>query len=367
MNPIVFRRKPFAAFTALAALTVFGGVAPITLTPTPVYAQAEEGIERAERSQLLSLRLPKGTLRSTDSDNLEKFSAALQTAAETNHGSIGKVEVLVWAKDDAGNAKKEMPKRLKEAGYSYVATESFDSEAGKVTPIASTLKNTKNGLLGMWIETSEGITLLCWGQFKAGAGNSESSAEPEEEPVSTETETTETETTETSAPARREILPDAPSTPVKPSKPAASRPVVGGKVPADMLGSWSWTTISGVNYRNTTTGQLASPSGMSAKFTFLPNGRYKFFFYVSQRTYNLVTQSTTNAEGTVEFRNDGTFIVRPTRGHYNGNTGSRIIDRPMTAEERKPVTWYWEWRVEDGKRHLYIGPSKGSMSRFKSG
>lgn len=363
MNPIGFRRKTFTAFTALTALTVFGVVAPITLTPTPIYAQAADGIERAERSQLVSLRLPKGTLRTTDKDNLEKFAAALQTAAETNHGSIGKIEVLVWTKEDSGNAKKEMPKLLKAAGYSYVTTASFDSEAGKVTPVASTLKNEKDGLVGMWIDTAEGISLLCWAEFKSGSG--ESSAEPGEETTTTETEATEAESPKSEAPAEREILPTALS--AKPAQPVAAKPVVGGKVPADMLGSWSWTTISSVNYQNTTTGQLASPSGMSAKFTFLPNGRYKFFFYVTQRTYSLVTQATTNAEGTVEFRNDGTFILRPTSGHYNGNTGSRIIDRPMTAAERKPTTYYWEWRTEDGKRNLYMGPTKSSMSRFKNG
>ena len=139
----------------------------------------------------------------------------------------------------------------------------------------------------------------------------------------------------------------------------------GSKTPADLLGSWSWTTISGVNYKDTTTGQLSAPSGMSAKFTFTRDGRYKFFFYVRQQTYSLVTESTTNAEGTVTFGDDGTFTVRPTRGHYKGHTGSRIIDRPMTEAERKPVVWYWEWRTEDGKRKLYIGPGKNSMSLFK--
>ena len=137
-----------------------------------------------------------------------------------------------------------------------------------------------------------------------------------------------------------------------------------GKIPADLLGSWSWTTISSVNYKDTTTGQLSAPSGMSAKFTFTKDGRYKFFFYVRQQTYSLVTESTTNAEGTVTF-GDGTFTVRPAKGHYKGHTGSRIIDRPMTEAERKPVVWYWEWRTEDGKRKLYIGPGKSSMSLFK--
>ena len=156
------------------------------------------------------------------------------------------------------------------------------------------------------------------------------------------------------------------------SLPATTAPVAkaaaansGSRTPADLVGSWSWTTISGVNYKDTTTGQFSAPSGMSAKFTFTKDGRYKFFFYVRQQTYSLVSESTTNAEGKVTFGDDGTFTVRPSKGHYKGHTGSRVIDRPMTETERKPVGWYWEWRTEDGKRKLYIGPGKSSMSLFK--
>jgi hypothetical protein len=38
-----------------------------------------------------------------------------------------------------------------------------------------------------------------------------------------------------------------------------------------------------------------------------------------------------------------------TKGHYKGSTGIRIIDRPMTEAERKPMNFYWEWRT-DNKR-----------------
>ena len=139
-----------------------------------------------------------------------------------------------------------------------------------------------------------------------------------------------------------------------------------GTVPAELVGgTWSWTTISSVNYQDTVTRQLAAPSGMSAHFTFLPGRRYKYFFYVRQRTYSLVTESTSTHEGTVTFNGDGTFTLRPVKGHYKGSTGSRIIDRPMTEAERKPMNFVYEWRTEDNKRQLYMGPSKSSLSRFK--
>jgi hypothetical protein len=136
-------------------------------------------------------------------------------------------------------------------------------------------------------------------------------------------------------------------------------------VRADLLGNWMWTTISSVNYRDTMTNQLLEPSGMAVRMSFGKDGRYTFFFYIRQRTYNLVTAATTTHEGTVTFNDDNTFILRPVRGHYKGSTGSRIIDRDMTEEERKPTVYHWEWRTEDGKRKLYMGPGAAGMSLFK--
>lgn len=140
-----------------------------------------------------------------------------------------------------------------------------------------------------------------------------------------------------------------------------------GRVPADLVGTWSWTTIGSVGYVDTTTHQLAAPSGMSARFTFTADGRYQMFFYVRQQTYGLVSESTTTTEGKVTFADDGSFTMVPRKGHYRGHTGSRPIDRPMTAAERKPVTYRWQWRDGDAGRELYLGPSETSLSRFTPG
>ena len=80
----------------------------------------------------------------------------------------------------------------------------------------------------------------------------------------------------------------------------------------------------------------------------------------------MVTEAATTEEGTATFNPDGTFTMKPTKGHYKGSTGSRIIDRDMTAAERKPQTYRYEWREGDGgKKQLYIGPSATSLSLFK--
>jgi hypothetical protein len=134
--------------------------------------------------------------------------------------------------------------------------------------------------------------------------------------------------------------------------------------PAELVGSWSWTKIGSVGYVDTNTHQLAAPSGMSARFTFTADGRYTMFFYVRQQTYGMVTESTTTHEGTVVFADDGSFTMKPKKGHYRGHTGARVIDRAMTAAERKPLTYRWQWRDDDDGRHLYLGPSADALSRF---
>jgi hypothetical protein len=171
----------------------------------------------------------------------------------------------------------------------------------------------------------------------------------------------------------------APSTPIGPShsmpilpdRPTAPRTSTGsGKAiptPSALIGGeWKWTSISRVGYRDQY-GRLAAPGGMSARYTFLPGGRYKFFFYTRQMTYGFMSESTTTAEGTVTFYDNGTFLVKPAKGYYRGQNGSRDIDRPMSASERKPTLWYWEWRTEGGKKKLYIGPDPSSMSHFTRG
>jgi hypothetical protein len=58
-------------------------------------------------------------------------------------------------------------------------------------------------------------------------------------------------------------------------------------------------------------------------------------------------------EGAVSFGDNGAFTLRPIRGHYKGNTGSRPLDRPMTQAERKPMNFVYDRRTEGDKRHPY--------------
>jgi pyruvate/2-oxoglutarate dehydrogenase complex dihydrolipoamide acyltransferase (E2) component len=150
----------------LLLLTTLTGVGGAALAPAPVLAaQDEEGVERAVTSSLAPITLPDGARRSTVRRDLAKFEAALQKTAETNHGRMARIEVLIWPPDSGFTPFNQLPDRLKEAGYNYVSRPAFDAEPGRVTPVAAVRKGEKDGLLGMWIENG-GYLLLAWGLYR---------------------------------------------------------------------------------------------------------------------------------------------------------------------------------------------------------
>jgi len=341
----------FALLLGGATLTT-GAAKAAPVAPAPaaprVSLAVEDGVEKATRSKIAPVALPADAHRSTAADDIAKFEDALQKIATAAGGRIGQVEVLIW-QNASEKPMKALTATLKEAGYGYASESPMKSDGSTVTPFGAVRADKKGGLLGLWVEDG-GYLLLAWGTFTGNgtAGSSDGGESTAAAPAPT---------------GREEVLPAG-----EPEAEPRQAATPAGKVPADMLGAWSWTTISSVGYQNQTTGQLAEPSGMSTRFDFTKDGRYKFMFYVRQRTYNLVTESTTTSEGTVKFNGDGTFTLYPEKGHYKGHTGSKPLDRPMTAAERKPSHYAYEWRTEDGKRSLYVSPGKersANMSRFK--
>ena len=153
-----------AAYPMMAALT-FAAAVPCVVAPAPVWAAPEDEVEVAGASRLAPIVLPNDAHRSTSAPELAKFEAALRKTAETNHGKIGKVEVLIWKGRRAKDAMKQLPERLKEAGYNCVTRPAFDAEPGRVTPLAAVRKDKKDDILGMWIQSGD-YALLVWGIYK---------------------------------------------------------------------------------------------------------------------------------------------------------------------------------------------------------
>jgi len=148
------------------AATLTMGAVPALATPMvlPRLALADEGAEPASRSKLISLRLPEGAYRSTAMDDIDALRQLLMATAQTNHGKIDTVEVLVWS--GAATPMNKLGARLKEAGYNYVTRTAFQAEPGKITPVAAVRKDKKNDVLGMWIETPNKMVMLVWGIYR---------------------------------------------------------------------------------------------------------------------------------------------------------------------------------------------------------
>jgi hypothetical protein len=267
-----------------------------------------------------------------------ELTTLLKTMAAEEGFALGQTEALLWGGSEHNDARNKtlqntLAQTLQKAAYNYQVVGDKDIKDGRATVFMAGKTGTGKAALGLFV-ARDNFFMVAWGWI------TRKNAAPQAE--------------------------DAKAAPVvaEPSagKGAASR----GGVPTELVGgTWSWTTITDRGHINTTTKQLTEASGMSARFTFLPGGRYKYFWYMRQRTYSLVTEATSTHEGAVTFNGDGTFTLHPAKGHYKGNTGSRIIDRPMTEDEKKPMNFVYEWRNEDGKRQLYMGPSKSSLSRFK--
>ena len=342
-------QRPFAAFVrvSLAALLLGGLTCPLPSRALPVASAVQQAdddeaeLTPVKKSGIAPIALPTDAMRYTGKEAIAPLTEILKQMAKQSDASIGEVEVIMWEGDTS--AKKALPGLCKEAGYTYTSRAATKMEGATLTPFTSNRKENREGLLGFWYQKEDNL-LLIWtvtspsGKKASKSDMAESASEAK--PASG-----------AKAAAGKESA--------KPASEAGN-----GKTPAELVGDWSWTTISAVGYTDPTTHRLMEPSGMSCRFTFSRDGRYKKVFYIRQRTYSFVTESTTTEEGTVTFR-DGSFTMHPEKGYYKGNTGSRIIDRPMTQEERKMTVFHLEWRNESGKRQLYLGPDAQSAKLFK--
>ncbi len=128
-------------------------------------------------------------------------------------------------------------------------------------------------------------------------------------------------------------------------------------VPASVLTNdstyWTISTLSGINYVNTTPGAwyntYKSGGGMIVKFKFSENNRFEFMLYVQVNTYGMETETWTHVEGNVVFTKDAKgqniFITNADKGTYRITKNGNITSRSIPAEELKnqqSATYLWE-------------------------
>ena len=141
-------------------------------------------------------------------------------------------------------------------------------------------------------------------------------------------------------------------------------------VPAELLTSdstyWTISTISGVNYVNTTPGYnygtVTSGGGMIVNFKFLPNGRYLFQLYVQSNMYSSRLESWTEIEGSVVFSKDANgqdiFSTKAEKGRYRMYRNGDIKIRDVSADELKnqhSTTYLWQkTKLKDDPNNIYL-------------
>ena len=129
---------------------------------------------------------------------------------------------------------------------------------------------------------------------------------------------------------------------------------------------WTISTLSGVNYINTTPGAYygtyKSGGGMIVQFKFKKGNRFEFQLYVQANTYGTDTEAWTQVEGTVEFTKDSKgqqiFITKAQKGTYRTTRNGISTSRPIPENELKgqhSCTYLWEKTIfQDDPKNIYL-------------
>jgi hypothetical protein len=137
-----------------------------------------------------------------------------------------------------------------------------------------------------------------------------------------------------------------------PSKPSHAAFIAN--VPRNLQGEWKATTVESQNEKEST------------RFEFRPDGHYSYAYSLRQQGYGMVraVEAITVEEGKVSFLKDGTFVMQPEKGRFQGNIGGGFVNRPMESRELGARTFHWEWRGAKGEQKLYLGPDARSAHSF---
>lgn len=165
-------------------------------------------------------------------------------------------------------------------------------------------------------------------------------------------------------PAREPTKAERPATSV--AEPAPVSPA-DAKLPADVVGSWSYGSVSPTTVHDVYTGKyLGSARSMGSFFEFAADGSFKQYTLISVNNHGWALMTWTEAYGTASFDPArGVVTLAVTNGKYKV-TDNRVTknnyDRDMTEAETRKHSSTRTFKVakgDDGKPRLEVGNGDG--------
>lgn len=137
-------------------------------------------------------------------------------------------------------------------------------------------------------------------------------------------------------------------------------------VPAEVQGRWLAGGAGATNYWDAN-GTFQGGSGNGQLLTIDAKGHYTRHQVMEVSSGYITSRVRTNSEGSVTVEGDH-LTLHPSSGHYHGEMGTKIIDRPMNADELAKASRTYQWVVTpgaDGKPHLVFPFEDGSRIDFE--
>ncbi|MGM9512011.1 hypothetical protein ACS5NO_30030 [Larkinella sp. GY13] len=137
-------------------------------------------------------------------------------------------------------------------------------------------------------------------------------------------------------------------------------PPATGKIPAELVGKWSYGTFSPTNFWDYNGKYTGNAYEQALVFEFHANGTYEEYVINSTTSYNCRTEAYTFFKGTVKVNEaNRSFVITPTSGNYRGFYGcapKSNINRDARKEELKQETM--NYQVESGKTALKLSDAE---------
>lgn len=145
----------------------------------------------------------------------------------------------------------------------------------------------------------------------------------------------------------------------KPATAAKASKAARGRVPAALVGSWTWGTVNPGRYVDKVTGEYVGNAGGGAiSYTFGADGSHKRYVLI-QLGAGFSNESVFSAmEGTVDFDEAaGTFSINLTKGTVTFEKPSGRTKKPLTKEGMAQGGNTFAYRLEkdeDGRQYLLV-------------